>query len=128
MAAKLSKKQAVDLVKRKSQNLGKLRKPNWFSVLMTLMLAMFIYLQVILWIGDGSLADVWRLKKSIAELKAQNKELLERNQKLINEVEALRSGNDLIEDHAREDLGMVKKDEIFYHVIEDKNTKNNNDK
>lgn len=117
--AKLSKAETLNLVRQKGQSLGKLPQINLFTVLMVLFLILFVYLQAILWIGDGSLADVWRLKKAIAELKEENKQLGERNQKLINEVEALRSGTELIENHAREDLGLVKENEIFYHVIDD---------
>lgn len=116
---KLSKAETLSLVRRKGQSLAKLPQINLFTVLMVLFLILFVYLQAILWIGDGSLADVWRLKKAIAELKEENKQLSERNQKLINEVEALRSGTELIENHAREDLGLVKENEIFYHVIDD---------
>ncbi len=125
--ARLSKTDAARLVQQQSQNLGleRLGKLNWFTVILTVLLLMFIYLQAILWIGDGSLADVWRLKKSIAALEEENKSLRERNQMLINEVEALRSGTELIENHAREDLGLVKENEVFYHVIEDDNSHKN---
>jgi len=118
---KISRLSAVKSLKQHGSGfeLDKLKKLNWFGVLVILLFLMFIYLQAILWIGDGSLADVWRLKKAIADLEQENHLLRERNQTLINEVEALRHGTELIENHAREDLGLVKQNEIFYHVIDD---------
>ena len=82
-----------------------------------LLLVMLVYLQSILWIGEGSLADVRRLKQSIVELEQKNKSLQERNQQLIDEIDALRNGLDLIEHRAREDLGFIKEGEVFYHII-----------
>ncbi len=106
------KKKAID------QSHG--NKPVWFVVLMIVLGVLFIYLQVILWIGEGSVADVSRLKQSIAQKEQENKLLQERNQKLIEEVEALRNGLELIEHKAREDLGLVKENEVFYHVIDER--------
>jgi cell division protein FtsB len=87
------------------------------TVIKLVLLAALVYLQAILWIGEGSLADVRRLKQSIAELEQKNKQLQERNQLLIDEVDALRNGLDLIEHRAREELGFIKEDEVFYHII-----------
>ena len=48
----------------------------------------------------------------------ENLELRERNAALQAEVTDLRQGLDAIEEHAREDLGMVKEGETFYQVVE----------
>ena len=122
---KISPSTVVKSIKQHGSAFGleRLTKLNWYSLLLILLFLMFVYLQAILWIGDGSIADVWRLKKAIAALEQENQLLRERNQTLINEVEALRHGTDLIENHAREDLGLVKQNEIFYHVIDDDETK-----
>jgi|GEM_PF-5652352 len=93
-------------------------KPSAFVILLGVLLVMVLYLQIILWIGEGSVAELSRLKQSITEAEAENKALQARNQKLILEVEALRNGLELIEYKARKDLGLVKEDEIFYHVID----------
>jgi cell division protein FtsB len=123
MAANTSQKKAVDPLQKGEQALGRLRKPGFFPIAMFVLLVLFIYLQAILWIGEGSFAEVWRLKQSITELEKENQVLLERNQKLIDEVEALRNGLDLIEHRAREDLGLVKENEVFYHVIKEPESK-----
>lgn len=92
-----------------------------------LLLVMLVYLQSILWIGEGSFADVRRLKQSISELEQKNKSLQARNQQLIDEVESLRNGLDLIEHRAREDLGFIKEGEVFYHIIKKQPEKERNE-
>lgn len=123
MTAKSNNKKAVDSKKQQAREWVRVNKRSlvWFFLLL-----LFFYLQAILWIGEGSIAEVWRLKQSISELESENKILQERNQKLISEVEALRTGMDLIEFRARQDLGLIKEGEVFYHVIEDPEQKQNN--
>lgn len=78
----------------------------------------FIILQYDLWIGEGSLSAAWKLDKSIQTQKEQNARLKERNQALDAEVKDLKSGLQAIEERARSELGMIKKDETFFQVIE----------
>lgn len=82
-------------------------------------LLIFCLLQLSLWFGDGSLPDAWRLKKSIIEQTEQNKKLKARNETLKAEVLDLKEGNDAIEERARSELGMIKKGEKFYQIIEE---------
>jgi len=76
-------------------------------------------LQLSLWFGDSSLPDAWRLKKSIVEQREQNQHLTIRNQTLKAEVLDLKEGDDAIEERARSELGMIKKGEKFYQIIEE---------
>lgn len=118
MTANSKKNNAVDRNKMSDRLKLNLAKPNAFKLLLSIFVVLILYLQTIFWLGDGSLSEVKRLKKSIALIEQENIELQTRNQQLIDEVEALRHGLDLIEHRAREDLGLVKKNEIFYHVID----------
>ena len=86
--------------------------------LLLLLIVLLLYLQYQLWIGDGSLQDVWALHKEVELQRQENIELRERNAALQAEVTDLQQGLDAIEEHAREDLGMVKKGETFYQVVE----------
>ena len=86
-----------------------------FAVLTVLLLT----LQHRLWIGDGSLAEVWQLHRSIEVRKAENMTLAERNRALQAEVRDLKQGLDAIEERARSELGMMKRGETFFHVIEE---------
>jgi cell division protein FtsB len=87
--------------------------------LIWLLLVLFVLLQYKLWVGDGSLAEVWDLYRQTELQKQENQRLQERNQALEAEVEDLKQGLDSIEERAREELGMIKDDETFYQIIED---------
>ncbi len=76
-------------------------------------------LQYKLWVGDGSLSEVWQLKQKNGAQKAENKVLGQRNQQLEAEVHDLKEGLDAAEEHAREELGMIKRGEVFYLVVEE---------
>ena len=86
--------------------------------LLVLLVILLVYLQYSLWIGDGSLQDVWRLHKDVEQQRQENAVLRERNEVLEAEVLDLQQGLEAIEEYAREDLGMIKKGETFYQVIE----------
>ena len=86
--------------------------------LLILLVILLVFLQYSLWFGDGSLQDVWRLHKDVEQQRQENAVLRERNEALEAEVLDLQQGLEAIEEHAREDLGMIKKGEIFYQVIE----------
>ncbi len=88
---------------------------KWIIALLVLMVVM---LQVRLWSGDGSIAEVWRLRQSINAEERSNAEQRERNQVLEAEVRDLKQGKDAIEERARSELGMIKKDETFYLLVE----------
>ena len=89
------------------------------KVVTGILLILLLALQYRLWVGEGSVAEVAHLR---SEIEAQREELArirERNQALQAEVEDLRKGLEAIEERARSELGMIKKGEIFYQVIED---------
>jgi len=87
------------------------------KVLWGIMVVAIIGLQYRLWIGSGSLSEVWRLQEKVAHLKDVNKRLLERNAQLNADVVDLKRGYEAIEEHARFDLGMIAEDETFYIVV-----------
>ncbi len=86
--------------------------------LLLLLIALLVYLQYQLWFGEGSLQDFWELHQEFEMQRQENLELRERNAALQAEVTDLQQGLDAIEEHAREDLGMVKEGETFYQVVE----------
>ncbi len=85
--------------------------------ILTLLLAM---LQYQLWVGTGSLADLWRLHQSIEAQTHENAGLRERNQALDADVRDFKQGLDSVESRARSELGMVREGETFFQVIEEK--------
>jgi cell division protein FtsB len=86
--------------------------------LIVLLLLLLVYLQYRLWFGDGSLQEVWELHREVEAQRVENLQLRERNAALEAEVRDLQQGLDAIEEHAREDLGMVKEGETFYQLVE----------
>lgn len=86
--------------------------------IVAILLILLVGLQYRLWVGEGSLADVARLEREIHKQQAENNRLRERNRVLAVEVEELKSGLDSVEERARSDMGMIKKGETFYMVIE----------
>ncbi|MDH5659862.1 MAG: cell division protein FtsB [Gammaproteobacteria bacterium] len=81
---------------------------------------LFLVLQYDLWLGEGSLATVWRLQKEISTQKVENKKINERNDSLVAEVKDLKKGDAAIEERARNELGMIKKGETYIQVVDDK--------
>lgn len=82
-------------------------------------LAMLLGLvQYHLWFGDGSLPEVWRLERTIAEQRVANEQLRQRNAALAANVRDLKDGRGAIEERARRELGMIGEDEVFYQVVE----------
>lgn len=60
-----------------------MRSPNWLFLVLLLLLA---GLQYRLWVGNGSFAQVEELTQQIADQRAENERLLERNRVLDAEV------------------------------------------
>lgn len=79
---------------------------------------LFAVLQLKLWAGTGGVRDVMRLSEAVAQQAAENAALAERNRGLAAEVVDLKQGYAAIEERARVELGMVKPDETFFHVVQ----------
>lgn len=83
------------------------------------MLILLLGLQFRLWMGEGSWVDVRRLEREVSLQQAENDRLRERNHILAVEVDNLKNGLDSIEERARNDIGMIKKDETFFMVLKE---------
>jgi cell division protein FtsB len=83
-----------------------------------LLVLVIVWLQWELWTGRGGIPDVDRLKARVEAQKAENAALKARNRALEADVEDLKTGREAIEERAREELGMVRDDEVFYQVVE----------
>ncbi|MDH5361050.1 MAG: cell division protein FtsB [Gammaproteobacteria bacterium] len=87
---------------------------------MSFLILLLLLLQFRLWFSDSSLLEIWKLQQQIAEQTAENTQLKERNEALQAEVKDLKQGMQAIEERARSELGLIKKGETFYQVIDDK--------
>ena len=79
---------------------------------------LILLLQYPLWVGKGSWLRVWKLEQEVAAQNTANQALEMRNNQLAAEAQDLHSGYDALEERARYELGMVRSNEVFFHVVE----------
>ncbi|MGZ8226894.1 MAG: septum formation initiator family protein [Methylococcaceae bacterium] len=88
------------------------------KILIPIILLLIAHLQYRLWLGDGSIKEIKAYQLRLDELKKDVEEKRQRNEALYAEVEDLRKGQEALEEHARDELGMIKEGETFFQVIE----------
>ncbi|MCG2582563.1 septum formation initiator family protein [uncultured Marinobacter sp.] len=88
------------------------------KLLWSIMAVLILLLQVRLWVGEGSFAQVWALEQSISEQREENAELSARNERLYAEVRNLHNEQGAVEERARMNLGLIRDDETFFLVVE----------
>lgn len=82
------------------------------------LLILLLWLQYKIWLQDGGIPEILKLEDEVVEVKSEVERLKERNASLDAEVRDLKKGLDAIEERARSELGMIKKGEVYYQVIE----------
>jgi len=80
------------------------------------LIALLVVVQAQLWFGRGSLPQVNHMRKELAQLEVSNRAAQQRNSQIANEVRDLQEGLEMVEELARQDLGMVKPNEIFVQI------------
>jgi cell division protein FtsB len=85
-----------------------------------LLILLLLALHAQLWFGRGSVPQVSRMKTELAVLEAVNQQAQLRNDRLSSEVRDLKEGLAMIEELARQDLGMIKPNEIFVQIAQSK--------
>jgi cell division protein FtsB len=79
---------------------------------------LIVAIQYPLWMGKGSWMRVRDVDQQIKAQRDKNAKLATRNQLLDAEVRDLKQGLDAVEERARSELGMVKRDEVFFQVLD----------
>ena len=72
------------------------------------------------WETDASWRDrvlATHQRRFVDRQKAENDELVARNQQMVAEVSDLKAGMTAIEERARSELGMIGRNETFYQVV-----------
>ena len=90
------------------------------KILAAILGALIVLIQYPLWLGKGGWLRAWEVDRQVAAQKAKNAQLERRNAALAAEVRDLKTGTEAIEERARHELGMVRPDETFYQIVEDK--------
>ncbi len=85
-------------------------------VIALVLFAVLVFLQYRLWLSEGGMREVWRLRSEIEAQRLEIDTLRERNSTLAAEVQDLKKGRTAVEERARTDLGMVARGETFFQV------------
>lgn len=85
--------------------------------------ALILALQWPLWFGKGGWTKVWDLGHQLEAARESNQQLAQRNAGLDAEVRDLKQGLEAVEERARQDLGMIKSDELYVQIVERKPAK-----
>ena len=88
------------------------------KILGAVLVALIVLIQYPLWFGKGSWMRVRDLDRQLTAQRAANATDKARNDALDAEVRDLKEGSEAVEERARLELGMVKKDEVFYQVVQ----------
>lgn len=86
---------------------------RWISFIL---LALLLVVQVDYWIGRNGMMDARRLRAQLEAVQAENEAARLRNDRVRAEVQDLREGLEMVEDKARSELGMIRRDEIYIQV------------
>lgn len=90
---------------------------RWYFIIAVLIVSLG-FLQYRLWFKAGGVQDMVELKTILIQQLSENEKLKKRNEELMLQIQRLRNSQDTMESRARNELGMVKKNEIFYQIVE----------
>ncbi|HET7731844.1 MAG TPA: cell division protein FtsB [Usitatibacter sp.] len=87
------------------------------KILSYVLAALLLAIQYPLWVGKGSWLRVRELDRQLVVQREANAAAKARNDALDAEVRDLKQGLDAIEERARLELGMIRRDEVFFQVV-----------
>ena len=82
-------------------------------IVSVVLLALMAVLHAQLWLGRGSVPQVHAMQHEIDVQKSANDQARQANERLMSEVHDLKEGLDMVEEKARNELGMVKPNEVY---------------
>jgi len=80
------------------------------------LLALLAVVHIDLWFSRNGVFHVKGLQSQLEDIQAENEQARRRNERVQAEVNDLREGLEMVEEKARHDLGMLKRDEIFIQI------------
>jgi len=87
-------------------------------VVTLILVILLLLLQYPLWLGKGGWLKVWDMNRQVEAQQQANQQTQARNALLDAEVRDLKQGTEAIEERARSELGMIKRDEVFFQILE----------
>jgi cell division protein FtsB len=89
-----------------------------------ILLLLVLAIQYPLWLGKGGWLRVIELNNQLSATVQKNEELKARNARLASDIKSLQEGDEAIEDRARSELAMVKRNEIFVQLLDSRTPEN----
>ena len=87
------------------------------KLILAVFVVLFIVLQYSLWVGKQNVIDLYRLNRQVDDVRIENHELQDRNDRLHVDVIDIKSRLGAIESQARFDLGLIKSGETYYQIV-----------
>jgi cell division protein FtsB len=87
-----------------------------WMILFVFVLTLFLNYQI--WLSEDGYQKNRSLSSQIIKQADQNRNLKVRNENLIAEITNLRERKESIEERARNDLGYIGKNEVFYFIVD----------
>lgn len=84
------------------------------------LVALIALLQYPMWLGKGGWLRVWETDQKMQVQYQTNQKLQARNAALDAEVRDLKQGLDAVEERARSELGMIRQDEMFFQILDER--------
>lgn len=81
-----------------------------------ILVALLLALQLQLWRGRGSVPEVSQLQEQLDAQREANTRAQAANERLVSEVKDLQEGIEMVEERARQELGMVKPNEVLVQI------------
>jgi cell division protein FtsB len=88
------------------------------KIIVLVLLAMFVELQYLLWFDENGWKKYDQLQQRITTQLSENSKIQIKNQAISNDIIMVKNGLEGVETIAREELGMIKKGEQFYLIIQ----------
>ena len=85
---------------------------------------MLIFLQYTFWTGKQNVIDLYRLNRQVDDVRIENHELQNRNDRLHEDVIDIKNRLGAIESQARFDLGLIKPGETYYQIVRSESDQN----
>jgi cell division protein FtsB len=87
------------------------------KLVLLVFIGMVIFLQYAFWAGKQNVTDLYRLNRQVDDVRIENHDLQDRNDRLHVDVIDIKSRLGAIESQARFDLGLIKSGETYYQII-----------
>jgi len=91
------------------------------KIISTVLIILILWIQYHIWYGKKGYQKLSSLEIKITEQNEFNNSLREQNTALKHEIDLMRNNPKVLEEKAREHLGLIKKGEVFYRVIPSEN-------